>query len=111
MVAGSDPISLAGRVSSSRAAIRCHKTASGAKGIKLREVQERTWRNCVRIDWDLDDPRAQKRFGISAPVGVFTAIIVCLGFLNWHDERQGHRSDEEGSEDEAFGLGQAWQPG
>ena len=39
---------------------------------------------------------------ISTPLGVF---IVCLGFLNRHEERQSHRPEEQGSEDYACSLG------
>ena len=42
---------------------------------------------------------------------VRTSLTDCLGFLNRHEERQGRRTSDQGSEDEAFGIGQAWQPG
>ena len=42
---------------------------------------------------------------------VRTSLTDCLGILNRHEERQGRRTSDQGSEDEAIGIGQAWQPG
>ena len=37
--------------------------------------------------------------------------VVCVSCLKRREQRQEQRSGDQGSEDEAFALGQAWQPG